>query len=179
MDAKLRDELGQFCRDGAIAGLVAMATDGERTLFAEAFGVRRLGEPAPMTLDSRFWIASMTKAITTVAALQLVEQGRLGLHQPLGEVVPALARPQVLEGFDAAGRPRLRPARRELTLHHLLTHTSGFVYEMWNPDYIRYQEATGAPGIRSGRNAALDMPLVFDRNRGRFPGEVVALRALA
>ncbi len=165
MDAKLRDELGQFCRDGAIAGLVAMATDGERTLFAEAFGVRRLGDPAPMTLDSRFWIASMTKAITTVAALQLVEQGRVGLHQPLGEVVPALAGKQVLEGFDDAGQPRLRPARSDLTLHHLLTHTSGFVYEMWNPDYIRYQEATGAPSIRSGLNAALDMPLAFD------PGE--------
>ncbi len=134
MNATLRDGLGQFCRDGAIAGLVAMTTDGERTLFAEAFGVRRLGDPAPMTLDSRFWIASMTKAITTVAALQLVEQGRVGLRQPLGEVVPALAGKQVLEGFDDAGQPRLRPARSELTLHHLLTHTSGFVYEMWNPD---------------------------------------------
>ena len=90
-------------------GIVAMATDGTDTLYQGAFGVRRLGDPAPMTLDSIFWIASMTKAITTVACLQLVEQGRIGLHQPLGDLVPRLAEPMVLEGLDDADMPRLRP----------------------------------------------------------------------
>ena len=147
---------------GQVPGLVAMATDGHDTLYEGSFGVRRLGHPAAMTLDSVFWIASMTKAVTSVACLQLVEQGRIGLFDPLGAVVSKLARPQVLDGFDPDGQPRLRPARRELTLHDLLTHTSGFVYEMWNADIGRYQRATGRPGVASGLNAALEMPLAFD-----------------
>jgi methyl acetate hydrolase len=150
---------------GAVPGIVAMATDGRQTLYEGAFGVRKLGDPAAMTLDSVFWIASMTKAITSVAAMQLVEQGRIGLDQPLDSVVPKLANPQVLEGFDAAGQPRLRPARRPLTLHHLLTHTAGFVYETWNADIGRYLKAAGRPGTASGLNAALEQPLVFE------PGE--------
>ena len=161
IDAVLRHAV----ESGQAPGVVAMATNGRDTLYEGAFGARRLGDPAAMTLDSVFWIASMTKAVTTVACMQLVEQGRVGLLQPLGEVVPKLARPQVLEGFDAEGQPRLRPARREVTLHDLLTHTSGFAYEMWNPDIGRYQAATGRPGIATGLNAALEMPLAFD------PGE--------
>ena len=66
-----------------------------------------------MTLDTVFRIASMTKAITGVAAMQCVEQGKLALDQPAGEIMPELAEPQVLDGFDAAGKPRLRPARAQ------------------------------------------------------------------
>lgn len=157
--------LAHAVRTGAAPGLVAMATDGRDTLIQHAAGFRHLGEPAPMTLDTVVWIASMTKAITSVAALQLVEQGRVGLRQPLGDVLPRLAHPQVLDGFDAQGQPRLRPARREVTLHDLLTHTSGYVYETWNPEIGRYLKATGRPGIGSGLVAALDQPLAFD------PGE--------
>jgi methyl acetate hydrolase len=68
----------------------------------------------------------------------------------------------VLEGFDAAGAPKLRPSRTPITLRHLLTHSSGFVYDMWNADMARYLEVTGKPGIISCTNAALDLPLVFD-----------------
>ncbi len=150
---------------GHVPGLVAMATDGRATLYEGAFGVRSLDDPALMTLDSVFWIASMTKAITSVACMQLVEQGRIGLFQPLGEVVPKLAQPKVLAGFDPDGQPVLRAARRELTLHDLLTHTSGFVYEMWNIDIGRYLKATGRPGMATGLNVAMEMPLAFD------PGE--------
>jgi CubicO group peptidase (beta-lactamase class C family) len=150
---------------GEVPGVVAMASDGATTLYQGAFGVRRLGEPAAMTLDSIFWIASLTKAITSVAAMQLVEQGRIGLHQPLGAVVPKLANLQVLQGFTADEQPILRPARREVTLHDLLTHTSGFVYEMWNEGLGRYVRVTGKPGAASGLNAGLEMPLAFD------PGE--------
>jgi methyl acetate hydrolase len=71
----------------------------------------------------------------------------------------------VLEGFDASGAPRLRPARRPITLRHLLTHTAGFGYEVWNPELIRYVKVTGVPTFLSGRLAALNLPLVFD------PGE--------
>jgi CubicO group peptidase (beta-lactamase class C family) len=158
IDAALRHAV----ESGQVPGVVAMATNGRDTLYEGAFGLRRLGEPVSMTLDSVFWIASMTKAITSVACMQLVEQGRIGLHQPLGAIVPKLAEPQVLDGFDSGGQPRLRPAKREVTLHDLLTHTSGYVYEMWNANLGRYLRATGRPGMATGLIAAMDMPLAFD-----------------
>jgi methyl acetate hydrolase len=68
----------------------------------------------------------------------------------------------VLEGFDAAGKPRLRAPRRAITLHHLLTHSAGFSYDIWNADIVRYIELTGTPTIISGKNAALDLPLIAD-----------------
>ena len=151
--------------DGIVPGVVAMATDGTRTLYEGAFGVRALGGDAAMTLDSVFWVASFTKAVTSVAAMQLVEQGRLGLHDPLDAVVPRLAGLQVLEGFGADGQPILRPAKRAVTLHDLLTHTSGFVYDIWNADQGRYLAATGRPAYGTGQLAGLEQPLGFD------PGE--------
>ena len=118
-----------------------------------------------MTPDTVFRIASMTKAVTGVAAMQCVERGRLSLDQPAGEIMPELAEPQVLEGFDADGKPRLRPARRKITLRMLLTHTAGFVYPVWNANFNRYCETTGFPTIMSGKLAALNAPLAFE------PGE--------
>ena len=81
--------------------------------------------------------------------MQLVEQGRLELDRPAREVVPALAEVEVLEGFDAAGQPVTRPPARPITLRHLLTHTAGFAYEIWQEPIGRYQEAKGLPGIIS------------------------------
>ena len=110
------------------------------SFYQGAFGRRGLNQPAAMTPDTVFRIASMTKAVTGVAAMQCVERGRLALDQPAGEIVPELAEPQVLEGFDADGKPRLRPARRKVTLRMLLTHTAGFVYPVWNANFNRYCE---------------------------------------
>jgi CubicO group peptidase (beta-lactamase class C family) len=115
-----------------------------------------------MSLDTVFRIASMTKAITSVAAMQLVEQGRLGLDDPAPAVDPALNSPQVLEGFDAAGQPRLRPAKRPITLRHLLTHTAGFTYDWSNPNTQRYVQTSGMLPMSSGKRAALCQPLAFD-----------------
>ena len=104
----------------------------------------------------------MTKAITSVAAMQLVEQGKLDVDQPIGKSLPELAAPQVLEGFDDAGAPRLRPAKRPITLRHLLTHTAGFGYEVWDADLVRYVKASGIPSTTTAKLASLRMPLVFD-----------------
>ena len=149
---------------GDVPGVVAAAAREGRS-YTGAFGTRVLPDGAPMTADSVFWIASMTKAITSAAALQLVEQGKLTVDGPIGDVLPELAAPQVLEGFDAAGEPRLRPARRAITLRHLLTHTAGFTYDLWNPDIARYVAKTGMPSIFTCQNASLLLPLAFD------PGE--------
>ena len=157
------DELLKAATDrGDVPGVVAMAATREGPVYQGAFGRRALPDGSAMTADTVFWIASMTKAITSTAALQLVEQGKLSLDRPIAEVLPELAAPQVLEGFDAAGEPQLRPARRPITLRHLITHTAGFVYDIWNPEMGRYMERTGVPGIISCQNAALMLPLVFD-----------------
>jgi methyl acetate hydrolase len=158
VDEVLRAAIGR----NDVPGVVAMAATREGAFYQGAFGRRALPVGAPMTADTVFWIASMTKAITSTAAMQLVEQGKLALDKPIAEVLPELAAPQVLEGFDPAGAPRLRPAKRPITLRHLITHTSGFVYDIWNPDIGRYMEQRGTPGIISCQNAALNLPLAFD-----------------
>jgi CubicO group peptidase (beta-lactamase class C family) len=148
-----------------VPGVVALAATDTGIMYEGAFGLRDIVDGPSMTRDSVFRIASMTKAVTSVAALQLVEQGRLQLDEPIGNVLPELAAPQVLEGFDTSGAPRLRPAKRPITLRHLLTHTAGFGYEVWDPDLIRYVSLTGMPTFLTGQLAALHLPLVFD------PGE--------
>ena len=112
-----------------VPGVVAMAATDQGVVYEGTFGQRELGQDAPMTLDTVVWIASMTKAITATAAMQLIERGQIELEQPAGELVAELASPQVLEGFDTAGQPRLRPARRPMTVRHLLTHTAGFTHK--------------------------------------------------
>ena len=139
-----------------VPGVVAMAATDKGALYEGAFGTRDLDNGPAMTLDTVFRIASMTKAITSVAAMQLVEQGKLTLNDPVPNIDPALGSPQVLEGFDAAGAPRLRPAKRPITLRHLLTHTAGFSYEVWDANTVRYVKGLGChrpPPVRSRRCA--------------------------
>src|SRR6187200_1435824 len=92
--------------------------------------------------DSVIWIASMTKAVTGAAAMQLVERGKLSLDAPAADVVPEIATKGVLEGFDSAGRAITRKPRRAITLRHLLTHTSGLGYDTWNADVMKYRQVT-------------------------------------
>jgi len=152
----------QAVESKAMPGIVAAAVTDKGTLYEGAFGTREIGKNAPMTADTIVWIASMTKAITATAAMQLVERGKLALEHPASAVVPALAQAQVLEGFDAAGQPRLRAPKRPITLKHLLTHTAGYAYEIWRPEIARYQQVTATPGITTCTNAALTTPLLFD-----------------
>jgi methyl acetate hydrolase len=161
----ITDLLQRATDAGDVPGVVVAAATAGGTIFAGGAGVRDTTSGTPMTAETVVWIASMTKAVTGACAMQLVEQGSLSLDGPIATVLPELGAVQVLEGFAADGSPRLRPARRQITLRHLLTHTSGFVYDIWNPEMGRYLEATGTPGIISCANAALSIPLAFD------PGE--------
>jgi CubicO group peptidase (beta-lactamase class C family) len=148
-----------------VPGVVAVAATGDGVLYEGAFGKRDLAKGTDMTLDSVFWIASMTKALTATAAMQLVEQGKLQLDAPMGKLLPELADPQVLEGFNDKGEPKLRPAKRPITLRMLLTHTAGFTYDIWDADTAQYNKFANVPGVISCKNAALKTPLAFD------PGE--------
>ncbi len=150
---------------GRVPGVVAMATNREGTIYEGAFGERVLGGGQAMTTDTVGWIASMTKAITSVAAVQCVERGKLSLDTPAHTVVPVIAEAQVLTGFDAAGKPQTRPPKRPITLRHLLTHSAGFSYEIWNTDMQKVQSALGIPSVTECKNKALTLPLLFD------PGE--------
>ena len=150
---------------GDIPGVVAIAVDRDGVIYSGGFGCRVVGQPARMTPDTVVWIASMTKAITATAAMQLVERGQVDLDSPVTRWVPDLARTQVLTGWDADGQPRLRVPKRPITLRHLLTHTAGFAYDLWSADLVRYQALKGIPRIGSGKNVALTTPLLFD------PGE--------
>ena len=163
--AHIDETLRAATDSGDIAGVVAMAATDRELLYEGAAGKRSLDGEAEMTLDTVVWLASMTKAITSAAALQLVEQGKLSLDQPLGELLPGLAAPQILEGFDADGTPRLRPAQRAITLRHLLTHTAGFSYPFWNAGIDQYMKYADIPSIVRGKKQALNLPLLFE------PGE--------
>lgn len=159
---KIAAPLRRAVESGELAGVAGAAATRDGAMFAEGFGTRDPATGAAMTADTVVWIASMTKAITAACAMQLVEQGRLALDDDLAPLLPALGRVQVLDGFDDQGRPRLRAKRGAITLRRLLTHSSGFTYDIWNADMLRYQELTGTPGIISCAEAALTTPLVFD-----------------
>ena len=110
--ARIDAALSRAVEAREVPGVVALAATDNGIMYEGAFGMRDLAKGPAMTLDTVFRIASMTKAVTSVATMQLVEQGKLRLEEPIDSVLPELASPQVLEGFDASGAPRLRPARR-------------------------------------------------------------------
>ena len=156
-------QLAQAIENAGLPGASAMIVDAEGVRFSGAWGHADAVAQTPMALDTICQIASMTKALVSVAAMQLVEQGMLTLDGPIGDVLPELADPQVLEGFGADGAPILRPAKRQITLRHLLTHTAGLGYFFVHPPVLQYFAASGMPV--PGSKASITMPLMFD------PGE--------
>jgi methyl acetate hydrolase len=147
--------------DRAVPGVVAVAGDRDGVLYEGAFGLRNVEGTDPVRPDTMFALMSMTKAFTSVAALQLIERGALELEQPVADVLPAFADLQVLDGFDGEA-PRLRPPASQATIRQLLTHTSGLGYWFANDDVLRYHQLTGIPDPTSGKLATLEMPLIAD-----------------
>lgn len=140
-----------------VVGVVAMAADRDKVVYQGAFSAADI-DGRPLALDALFRIASMTKPVTSVAAMQLVEQGRIALDDPAEKYLPAFAKLQVIESFDAAtGAYRLRPAARSVTIRHLFTHTSGLGYAFTSPILRDFRPRPGEQ-YPAG-------PLVFD------PGE--------
>ena len=141
---------------------VAMGMVGDSTgiLMTHASGHSDASANEPVEPDAIFAIASMTKLVTTIAALQLVEDARLDLDVPVDVYLPQLAGLFVLEGFDDGGAPIFVDAHRAPTARELITHTSGFVYSIWNEDALILESKGLSSGVGSGAKM-LDAPLAF------------------
>jgi len=135
--------LGEAAAANIVPGFVAMATYPEGREYLRAYGRRSAADPAPMMADTIFWIASFTKLVTTVAALQLVDEGRLDLDQTVASILPDFADLPILEGHDADGKAIVRAATDAPTVRHLLTHTSGLGYTFMDADLAKYAEDNG------------------------------------
>lgn len=159
--------LTEGMESAGLPGVAAAARSPSGEKVEVAVGVRGLDNPAPMTTDTRFWIASCTKAVTSAAAMQLVEDGLVGLDDPVARWLPVLTAPKVLSGFDAEGRPQLAPASQPITLRHLLSHTSGLAYAFTSEALGRYIAATG---LEMNAPEGPDAPLLFQPGEGWIYG---------
>lgn len=166
MKSKIDGVLSSGVSSGSVPGVIAALANREGVLYEGAFGERALGSGNHMTNDTVCWIASMTKAITSVAAVQCVERGHLKLDEPAKNVCPELGHVGVLTGFDSNGKPSTRPPKRDITLRQLLTHSAGFSYEIWNTDMQKVQAALEIPSVTECKNKALTLPLLFDPGEG-------------
>jgi CubicO group peptidase (beta-lactamase class C family) len=147
--------------NATLPGVVAVVTGADAGAQVMTAGTLRVGSDAPVGPSTMFRLMSMTKAFASVAALQLVERGRLTLDQEVASVLPAFGELKVLDGFDGDA-PRLREPRQRATIRHLLMHTAGHGYAFCNPDLLRYHEVAGVPDPFSGLRAGLNMPLIAD-----------------
>jgi CubicO group peptidase (beta-lactamase class C family) len=154
--------LRQAADSKTVAGVVAMGATEKGVVYEGAFGKADINTGSKISPDTVFWLLSMTKAITAAACMQLIEQGKLQLDQLASQILPELKSPQVLDGFDSAGQPKLRSAKHPITVRHLLTHTSGFTYSVWSEGLTQYEKVTGMPDIAYSRNGAFTAPLEFD-----------------
>jgi methyl acetate hydrolase len=142
-----------------VPGVVALITDRRRVLYQGAFGLADVSTGRALTADAVFRIASMTKPITSLAAMQLIEQGRFGLDDPVEKHLPEFANLKVFESFDpATGAYRLRAASRPPTVRHVLTHTSGLGYPFTSATLRDFKP-------QGGEKYPFGGPLLFD------PGE--------
>ena len=142
-----------------IPGVVALVTDKKGVLYESAFGVADVGTGRPLKTDALFRIASMTKPVTSVALMQLVEQGKIALDDPAEKYLPELKNPMVVESFDAkTGDYKLRPAAKPATVRNFLTHTSGLAYPFTSAIWRDFKP-------RAGETYAFGGPMLFD------PGE--------
>lgn len=138
-----------------IPGVVAAVVNKDRVLYLKAFGKQDVGKNIPMAKDTVFRIASMTKPVTSVAIMMLVEQGKLRLDDTASQYLPALKGREVIATFNEKdGTYTTRPAKQEITIRHLLAHTSGFGYSFANATIATLQQKTGKD--------QRDLPLLFD-----------------
>jgi methyl acetate hydrolase len=171
LDRYLTDAIGTT----RIPGMVALVVSRDGVIYEKGFGLMDSANARPMTTDAIFRIASMTKAVTSVLIMQLVEEGKVDLDAPVSTYLPALDRLQVFSSFNLEdGTFTAQPARNPMTTRQLLTHTSGLGYTFTSD--ILAKLMIGVPGAR-----ATSHPLLFEPGTQwhygestRVLGEIVA-----
>jgi CubicO group peptidase (beta-lactamase class C family) len=148
--------------DGRIPGVIAMVADSDGVIYQRVVGKRSTSTDNDMTMDTIVRIASMTKAITSVAVMQLVERGKFELDTPAANFLSFIGDAQVLNGFDADDNPILRAPSTPVTIRHLLSHTSGYVYEIWNEKAAKYVEQGRVESMMTGGDGFFAVPLMSD-----------------
>ncbi len=175
LSAERLDALSRHFEDevarGNASGYVLLVARHGKLVYARPIGKRDLEKDLPMTLDTRFRLASMTKPVTSVAVLMLYEEGRLLLDDPVSRYLPEFAHPRVYTGTDADGNLQTEPARREITIRDLLTHSAGLGYgpgfDRGHPLAKAYGAASFAPGTLADRVQAIaKVPLYFHPGEG-------------
>lgn len=158
--AKAAAVLDQTIAAGKLNFAVAAVGDAEGQAWSYAAGYQDAEKTKPASPDNIIQIASMTKLVTTVAALQLMEQGKLDLDTPISAYAPELNELQVLKGFAADDNPIFEKANRAPTARELMTHTAGYVYEFWNANALKGSQLGVTPGL-FGEGNYLEAPLAF------------------
>lgn len=131
--AAIGEYLGQVERDTYIPGIVALVTNRDDAIYAEAFGSQDVAQARPMSVNSIFAIASMAKPITSAAVMMLIEDGELALDDPVSMYLPGHLPEEVFDTVDpGANSFTARPVKGEITVRHLLTHTSGLGYAIFS-----------------------------------------------
>jgi CubicO group peptidase (beta-lactamase class C family) len=161
MTARIDEILQAAVAANAVPGVVATAAGPDGVIYEGAAGRRSAAAEDPITPDTMLRIASMTKMVTTTAALQLAERGSLNLDAPVREYRPEFANLSVLTGFEG-DTPKLRPPATQATVRQLITHTAGFGYWFWNADIDRYEQLTGTPNVMPGTIEVFKAPLLSD-----------------
>jgi CubicO group peptidase (beta-lactamase class C family) len=148
--------LTSVVRETRIPGIVALVVDADRIVYTGAFGRQDVAAGLPMARDSIFRIASMTKPVTSAAIMMLVQEGDIGLDDPVSDYLPAFEEQRVIENFNPADKSyTTRPTTTPMTVRHLLTHTSGLGYAFSNHTLAALVGAT--PGA-----SVTQLPLLHD-----------------
>ncbi|MEM1299667.1 MAG: serine hydrolase domain-containing protein, partial [Pseudomonadota bacterium] len=157
--SKMDHVLATAVGNGDVPFAVGMVANSDGITYSGAAGDAAAGRAAGE--DTAFRIFSMTKAIGSLAAMILIDRGKLSMDTPVGDILPDWNDLQVLDGWSG-DTPNLRPQRTTATVRHLATHTSGMEYEFWNADMAKYLEVTKAAPILSGTKPGLNYPLMTD-----------------
>ena len=158
---QIRAVLDQAVKDGKLPMSVALIANSEGVLFTHASGYRDSENGQMMRPDSIFAIASMTKLITTIAVLQLVEAGLIELDSGLDQYLPETINPKIIQGFDKDDDPIFVDAARSPTVRELITHTSGYVYSIWNEMALSAQAKAVTSPLGGGKESIV-APLYFE-----------------
>jgi len=161
MTTAIDQVLAAAVAEGDVPNVTAVAADRDGVVYEGAAGPRTVGQDDPISPDSMLRIASMTKMVATVAALQQSERGNLEQDAPVDTYLPEFAELQVLEGVDG-DTLKLRPAGARATVHQLITHTAGLGYWFLSADLVRWLDVTGTPNVTTGSMPAFTAPLVAD-----------------